>query len=117
VLGWLVAHASARAAPGAVPGQRFVLARLIPPRPDFAMTLSPAERATMNEHAAYCQGLLEQGKALLFGPVVDGPTVWGCGLLTVADEAEARTLTDADPVVKSGIGARYELLPFLNIMR
>ncbi|HTV25338.1 MAG TPA: SRPBCC domain-containing protein [Polyangiaceae bacterium] len=117
VLTWLVAHASTPSAPGAAPQARYVLARLVPPRPDFAMTMSPTERATMGEHVAYCRGLLEQGKAILFGPVVDGPAVWGCGLFTVADDAEARALTDADPVIKAGIGARYELLPFLNIMR
>ena len=71
----------------------------------------------MGEHVAYCQGLLQKGKALLFGPVADREAVWGCGVLTVADQAEARAIVDADPAVTGGIGARYELLPFLNVMR
>ena len=107
VLGWLVAHAALH----------HVLARLVPPRPDFAMTMSPTERATMGEHVAYCRGLLQQGKALLFGPVADREGIWGCAVLTVADDAEARALVDADPAVTSGIGARYELLPFLSVIR
>jgi uncharacterized protein YndB with AHSA1/START domain/uncharacterized protein YciI len=111
VLGWLAAFVAAP------PAQRYVLARLVPPRPDFAMTMSPAERETMGQHVAYCRGLLQKGKALLFGPVVDREAVWGCGLLVVADDAEAHALVDADPAVTSGIGARYELLPFLNVMR
>lgn len=114
VLSWLVAHV---AAPAPAAAARHVLARLIPPRPDFAMTLTDAERAAMNQHFAYCQSLLDQGKALLFGPVKEGEAVWGVGILVVADDAEARALADADPVVTSGIGARYELLPFLNILR
>jgi uncharacterized protein YndB with AHSA1/START domain/uncharacterized protein YciI len=112
VLGWLAAHAAAAPAP-----QHHVLARLVPPRPDFAMTMSPAERATMGEHVAYCRSLLQKGKAVLFGPVVDREGVWGCAVLTVADDAEARAIVDADPAVTAGIGARYELLPFLSIIR
>jgi uncharacterized protein len=81
------------------------------------MTMSGAERNTMGEHVAYCRSLLQKGKALLFGPVADRDGVWGCGGLAVADDAEARALVDADPAVTSSIGARYELLPFLNIMR
>jgi uncharacterized protein YndB with AHSA1/START domain/uncharacterized protein YciI len=118
VLGWLTAHAAqphATAAPAPTP--HYVLARLVPPRPDFAMTMSPAERATMGEHVAYCRSLLEKGKAVLFGPVADREGVWGCAVLSVADDAEARTIVDADPAVTSGIGARYELLPFLSIIR
>jgi uncharacterized protein YndB with AHSA1/START domain/uncharacterized protein YciI len=120
VLGWLAAHAGRAAAPAPVAApaaQHHVLARLIPPRPDFAMTMSPAERATMGEHVAYCQSLLRKGKAILFGPVADRDGVWGCAVLSVADDAEARSIVDADPAVTGGIGARYELLPFLSFVR
>jgi len=111
VLTWLAAHATSAPAP------RHVLARLVPPRPDFAMTMSPAERATMGEHVAYCQSLLQKGKALLFGPVADREGVWGCAVLTVTDDAEARAIVDADPAVTAGMGAHYELLPFLSVIR
>jgi len=120
VLSWLLAHAEASSAPAsAAPAStpHHVLARLIPPRPDFAMTMSDAERAVMGEHVAYCRSLLDQGKALLFGPVMGREGAWGLGIFTVADDAEARALTDADPAVTSGLGLRYELLPFLNIIR
>lgn len=115
VLSWLVAHTEA--APAAASAPHYVFARLVPPRPDFAMTMTDAERATMGQHVAYCRGLLEQGKALLFGPVKSREGVWGLAIFTVADEAEARALTDADPAVTSGIGVRYELAPFLNVIR
>lgn len=115
VLGWLGAHATV---PAAAPSERYhVLARLIPPRPDFAMTQTPSERAIMLKHVEYCKQLLQDGKALLFGPVADPGGVWGCSVLTVANEAEARALVDQDPAVTSGIGARYELLPFLSVIR
>jgi uncharacterized protein YndB with AHSA1/START domain len=111
VLGWLGAHVAAPAAP------QLVLARLIPPRPDFPMTMTDAEKAVMGKHVEYCRGLLQRGQALLFGPVADPAGVWGCAVLSVADQAEARALLEADPVVTSGIGARYEWAPFLSFMR
>ena len=33
-----------------------------------------------------------------------------------ADQAEVRGLTDADPIVQSGRGFAYEILPMLSIM-
>jgi hypothetical protein len=43
--------------------------------------------------------------------------VWGLGIIEAADEAEARALTDKDPVVTAGIG-RYEICPMrLSIVR
>jgi hypothetical protein len=54
--------------------------RLIPPRPDFAFTMSDDERATMNEQVGYWSGLAEQGKALAFGPV-------DCGASATASSA------------------------------
>lgn len=110
VLGWLSGYAAAPAP------SNYVLCRLIPPRPDFAMTMSPTEKAAMGQHVAYCKSLLERGKAVLFGPVADPAGVWGCGLLSV-NEAEARALLAEDPAVTSGIGTRYEFLPFLQVMR
>lgn len=112
VLNWLASYV---VAPVQV---KHVMARLVPPRPDFAMTMTPAEREVMGRHVMYCKGLIDRGKGLLFGPVADpNAGVWGCGILLVADDAEAQALLAADPAVTSGIGARYELLPFLNIMR
>lgn len=111
ILGWLTGHLVAPAQP------TYVMARLVPSRPDFAMTMTPAEREVMGRHVAYCKSLLDQGKGVLFGPVGDPQGPWGCGVLMVANVAEAQTLLAADPAVTSNIGARYEIMPFLNIMR
>ena len=111
VLGWLTGHLIA---PQAV---HYVMCRLVPPRPDFPMTMSPIEREVMGRHSAYCKSLINRGKALLFGPVADTTGVWGCGVLMVKDDAEARMIVNADPAVTGGIGARYELMPFLGMVR
>lgn len=111
VLNWLGAHLVTPAEP------HYVLCKLVPPRPDFAMTMTETERAVMGRHLEFCKGLIDRGKGLLFGPVLDPAGPWGCGLLVVKDDAEARAMMSEDPAVTSGIGARYELLPFLRVMR
>jgi hypothetical protein len=40
--------------------------------------------------------------------------VWGLGVVKATDEAEAMAITDADPVIKSGLGLRYEVMPMLS---
>ena len=47
----------------------FVL-RLIAPRPNFAQTLTDSERELMNRHAAHWQPYLQEGRMVVFGPVI-----------------------------------------------
>ena len=84
--------------------------RLIPPRPTFADDMTPAEQETMQAHAAYLSGLVDKGSGIAFGPVLDPRGAWGMGIVEAADEAEARVLSDKDPVVIAGV-ARYEIFP------
>ncbi len=111
VLGWLDAYLGA-----AVQSDKpkFFLTRLIPPRPDFPRTMSTEEAAAMAKHAAYCRGLLASGQAVVFGPVADPDGVWGLGVVKAADEAVALAMTDADPVIRSGLGLRYEVVPMIS---
>ena len=111
VLGWLDAYLGA-----AVQSEKpkFFLTRLIPPRPDFPRTMSTEEAAAMAKHAAYCRGLLASGQAVVFGPVADPDGVWGLGVVKAADEAVALAMTDADPVIQSGLGLRYEVVPMIS---
>jgi uncharacterized protein YndB with AHSA1/START domain/uncharacterized protein YciI len=111
VLGWLGAYLGADAQSEK---PKFFLTRLIPPRPDFPRTMSTEEAAAMEKHAAYCRGLLASGQAVVFGPVADPAGVWGLGVLRAADAAAALALTDADPVIRSGLGLRYEVVPMIS---
>jgi hypothetical protein len=92
------------------PTLRFFVCRLIPPRPDFATTMSPDERAVMQQHGAYWTNQLEQGVAIFFGPVADPAGDWGVGIVRAPDEAAVKALEAGDPVVRS-TGFRYEILP------
>jgi hypothetical protein len=87
----------------------FFVCRLIT-RPDFATTMTDAERAVMHDHVAYWRGRLERRAALLFGPVLDPAGVWGLVIACASDADELAGITAADPAVISGIG-RFEVLP------
>ena len=93
--------------------KQYVMVRLNPPRPTFATDMTEAEAATMAEHAQYWRGLLADGKAVAFGPVLDPAGVWGVGLLEVDDPAEAEKITTADPAVTGGV-VRMETFPMLS---
>ncbi|ESX59943.1 hypothetical protein X760_17265 [Mesorhizobium sp. LSHC422A00] len=88
--------------------------RLIPPRPDFAFTLTEEERELMGRHADYLRGKLAEGTMILAGPVADPAGPWSLLILRVGSEAEARAVTDGDPVSSSGRGFHYEILPLIS---
>jgi uncharacterized protein YciI len=74
-------------------------------------TMTDDERKVMMAHSAYWKGLLEKGNAIVFGPVLDPTGGWGLGVLEGANEAELRGLFADDPVTKSGLSFKFELLP------
>jgi uncharacterized protein len=78
--------------------------RLSAPRPDFAMTMSDEERDVMGRHAAHWQPLIDEGRMVVFGPVLDGTGSWGLGVVEADDEADLRAHADRDPAVTEGIG-------------
>ena len=78
--------------------------RLIASRPDFAMTMSEEEQATMGRHAAHWQPFIESGRMVFFGPVLDGTGSWGLGVVEADDEDEIRAHAAADPAVTGGVG-------------
>jgi uncharacterized protein len=87
------------------------LFRLNSPRPTFAQDMTDTERAAMLKHVAYWRELLDEGTAIVFGPVADPKGTWGVGIVRVEDEAEARALRANDPAVKAGIGLAVEIYP------
>jgi uncharacterized protein YciI len=84
--------------------------RLVPPRPTFPHDMTDAERALMREHAVYTQQHFEQGRILIYGPVIAQLDSFGMAVVEVSDLAEARAMMDGDPSVVAGMN-RYELLP------
>ena len=77
--------------------------RLKAPRPTFALDMTDDERGIMARHAAYWQPLVDSGRMVIFGPVLDGSGSWGLGVVEADDEEELRAFAAGDPVVTSGI--------------
>jgi uncharacterized protein YndB with AHSA1/START domain len=108
VFGWLTAYV---APPEPL---KYFFCRLLPPRPSFALDLNAEEAQVMRAHAGYWRGLLDQGKAIVYGPVADPQGPWGLGVLRAPDEDALRAISDADPAVQSRRGFRYEILPMMQ---
>jgi uncharacterized protein YciI len=82
----------------------FVL-RLIAPRADFAQTLTDAERAIMNRHAAHWRPYLERGDMVVFGPVLTDEDSYGLAVVETDDEHALREFAAQDPVVTTSTAA------------
>lgn len=78
---------------------------LLPSRPDFAQNMTAEERAIMMEHIAYWTEIMNQGKVLAFGPVLDPNEVYGLGIISVDSEEEVKEFIANDPAAKID---RYE---------
>lgn len=85
----------------------FVL-RLIAPRPNFAQTLTDAEREIMGRHAAHWSPYLERGDMVVFGPIVTDDDSYGLAVVEAEDEQALREFAAQDPVVTTGT-AVFEL--------
>src|SRR5262249_8187359 len=76
--------------------------RLQAPRPSFALDMTEGEREIMGRHAAYWQPLVDAGRMVVFGPVLDETGSWGLGVVETDDEDEIRAFAAGDPVVTTG---------------
>jgi uncharacterized protein YciI len=82
--------------------------RLIAPRPTFALDMTAEEREVMGRHAAYWQPLVEDGRMVVFGPVLDDTGSYGLGVVEADDEDDLRAFAAGDPVVTTGT-ASFEI--------
>lgn len=83
------------------------LCKFIPPRANFLATMSPDEKAWMQQHGNYLNELLAKGLIVAHGPVIDGDGGYGVSLYQIADEQDIASFTSEDPIVKNGVG-HYE---------
>jgi hypothetical protein len=79
----------------------FVL-RLKAPRPNFAQTLTDAEREIMTRHGAYWRPYLDRGEMVVFGPVLTDDDSYGLAVVETDDEQALRDFAAEDPVVTTG---------------
>ena len=79
------------------------LFRLVPPRADFAQTMTPDEQQAMTAHMEYWQQLLDDGRVVVYGPVAYPEGVWGLGVLRAEERAEVLAIGERDPSVVAGV--------------
>lgn len=82
---------------------KLFLFRLIPPRSDFAQTLTLAEQDAMARHAEYWKNLLAAGRVVVFGPVADPEGVWGLGVVRAGTQEDVVALGEKDPAIAAGV--------------
>ncbi len=90
---------------------KYFFLKLVPPRPDFILTMSDAEKAIMRDHRNYWDGFAEKGWAVAYGPVADERGGYGAGFWALPDGEDAQRLTADDPAIKANVGFRYEICP------
>jgi uncharacterized protein YciI len=93
--------------------KKYFVLHLLPSRPDFAQTMTDEERSIMMKHVAYWTEIMNQGKVLAFGPVMDPKEIYGLGIISVDSEEEVKNFIANDPA--SGIN-RYEYFPMRAIV-
>lgn len=90
--------------------------RLIPPRPDFPLTMTKEERSIMQEHIVFWQDLLVKGICIVYGPVFDPKGAFGIGIIESEDDEIVKYIEKNDPSVKKGLN-RFEVFPMKAVIR
>jgi uncharacterized protein YciI len=88
--------------------------KLIPCRPTFAQDMTPEERAIMQQHVVYWRDLMDKGKVLVFGPVMDPKAVYGLGIIEAENEEEVKAFIANDPATKINT---YEFYPMRAVVK
>lgn len=63
----------------------------------------------MREHSAWWRERAAEGSAIAVGPVIDPAGVWGVAICELRDGESIEVFTSGDPVVKAGLGFRFEM--------
>ncbi|MEI6948202.1 YciI family protein [Paraflavisolibacter sp. H34] len=94
--------------------KKYFVLHLLPSRPDFAQTMTDEERTIMMSHVGYWTELMNQGKVVAFGPVLDPKAVYGLGIISADSEQEVQEFIANDPASKIN---RYEYFPMMAVVR
>ena len=86
---------------------------LLPSRPDFAQTMTEEERGIMMKHVGYWTEIMNQGKVLAFGPVMDPKEVYGLGIIVADSEEDVKEFIANDPAAAIN---RYEYFPIRAVV-
>jgi uncharacterized protein len=85
------------------------LYKLIPPRPTFPADMTEEEGTVMQEHFGYWAKMIEERRAVAYGPVMDPNSTYGIAVVEVDDEATARSIAEGDPAITANAGFGFEI--------
>jgi len=85
--------------------------KLVPPRSDFAQTMTAEEKSIMQAHVGYWTNKLNEGHAIAFGPVADPAGSYGVAIIQLPDNEDPSALRDNDPAMQANVGFRTEIYP------
>ena len=87
--------------------------KLLPCRPTFAFDMTEEERAVMQQHVAYWQQQMAEGKVVVFGPVMDPNGPYGMGVIAAENEEAVRLFIGDDPASRIN---KYEFYPMRAVL-
>ena len=93
--------------------KKYFAVKLLPPRADFAQTMTEDERVIMRDHAAYWTSYMDKGMVHVFGPVFDPKGIYGLGIVAVDNEEELKEFIDNDPALKINTAEYYPMMAVL----
>ena len=93
--------------------RKYFVLYLNPPRPTFAMDMSPEEKNIMIQHVAYWNDLMNKGYTIAFGPVLEPSGVYGLGIISAESEEQVKEFISNDPA--NGLN-KYEYYPMMAVV-
>jgi hypothetical protein len=94
-------------------GKKYFFLKLNPPRPSFATDLSDEEREIMQKHVTYWSAYVNDGIAIVLGPVLDPKGVFGVAIVEVENEKQLNEIVAGDPA--NGLN-KYEIYPMARVV-
>lgn len=93
--------------------KKYFALKLLPCRPDFAQTMTEAERNIMLQHVAYWKAYMDEGQVIVLGPVLDPRAVYGLAIIAVDNEEQVKEMIDHDPAARIN---EYEYHPMMAVL-
>jgi hypothetical protein len=94
--------------------KKYFFLKLNPPRQTFVMDMTPEEKIIMQKHVGYWGALLNDGIAIVFGPVLDPKGGYGAGVVSVDSEEHLKQVIANDPA--NGLN-QYEYYPMMAVFK
>lgn len=90
--------------------RKYFAVKLPSPRPTFPYDMTVEEKNIMQKHSEFWRVLLNDGKAIVVGPVLDPKGTYGFGIVIADSIEEANLFLKDDPAQSI---SKYEIYPML----